>query len=403
MPPTETAALAARVLKGLDALHRRQVVHGGVRPSRIFHERIAKKGWHVKLLGAGVTSLTRREWADDAALQSYAPPEWLATGGWGAASDVYAVAIMMRHCMTGAAGVPREGAVEPGSERERDLAALIAECTSPNVAARPDSAAAMLDRVLKLYPEREPTGQTGRSTRWTEGRFVGRSTAVPLALPPAVESRTTVARNQKAAIVRARSVAVAVTATMAALVVLGLFVQAQRRERVLAEMVTTRSAAAHAIVVTAAARVETHAQPTASARTVVAPASDASVVAVDTAPAHHESHARPPSASTTATSGTNPNVSGAPSPRSDGASAEVSIHASEPCALVFDGTMRGEIGTLRVTVAPGTHQITCRRHASTQRLVVHAIAGRRVVVQLLITGEAEISSEAMEGTVAHSN
>ncbi|MEI8256752.1 MAG: protein kinase [Deltaproteobacteria bacterium] len=396
-PADEAAAEIARILKGLEALHLRDLVHGGLRPSRVFHERIKGRGWHVKLLSTGVSSHSREYVAGEGRLARYAPPEWLAGGAWLAPADVWVTGVLLFELLANRS--PFAGSEPPqvvaknfdptsvataGLEAPTELLELIASALHPDPSLRPATAAEMLDHLVAIFPQPDGRASTASIRRhWTQGKFVARP-AVPLALPPVAESRTSVARRHDKDVISAQWKAMAATAFGAA-VVFGLWQWHPWRVE------GSPLGEAPARVVVPVATVDASVAPDLGRAPVVQPALVAVVVAavspVDAAPA--VAVVRAPGRHT----GVNPPAAAAP-PRESG-QGMLAFRVANPCTLYLDGEPRGHVSSLQLPLSAGSHEIVCRSSGATaQRVVVHIREGSVTRVRIGAMGEAEISTDA---------
>src|SRR5438309_7657101 len=122
--------VAAQVASALAAAHAQGLVHRDVTPANVMLSRTG-----VKVVDFGIAAVAGERDATVLGTPSYLAPEQRAGGPAQAATDVYALGLLLYHAATGR--LPRP----PGLQGvPRDGAALIAACLSSNPAARPGSA-----------------------------------------------------------------------------------------------------------------------------------------------------------------------------------------------------------------------------------------------------------------------
>ena len=125
LPLDQTIGLIDQVAAGLDAAHAAGLVHRDVKPANILLEQTGSE-WRAFLGDFGISKLT----ADAADLTStgqfvgtvdYVAPEQLEGGRVDARADVYSLACVAFHCLTG----------EPPFRRETQLATMFAHANAP--------------------------------------------------------------------------------------------------------------------------------------------------------------------------------------------------------------------------------------------------------------------------------
>src|SRR3989440_2257516 len=122
--------VAAQVASALAAAHAQGLVHRDVTPANVMLSRAG-----VKVVDFGIAALAGERDAAVLGTPSYLAPEQRAGGPAQAATDVYALGLLLYHASTGRLPKP------PGLQGvPRDGAAVIAACLSTDPAARPGSA-----------------------------------------------------------------------------------------------------------------------------------------------------------------------------------------------------------------------------------------------------------------------
>jgi DNA-binding beta-propeller fold protein YncE/tRNA A-37 threonylcarbamoyl transferase component Bud32 len=125
LPLDQTVGLIDQVAAGLDAAHAAGLVHRDVKPANILLEQTGSE-WRAFLGDFGISKLT----ADAADLTStgqfvgtvdYVAPEQLEGGRVDARADVYSLACVAFHCLTG----------EPPFRRDTQLATMFAHANAP--------------------------------------------------------------------------------------------------------------------------------------------------------------------------------------------------------------------------------------------------------------------------------
>jgi serine/threonine-protein kinase len=113
IPAASAARLTSQVAGALDAIHARELVHRDVKPSNILID--LERGWHPYLTDFGVARQSAPAsrltapggWVGTA---DYLAPEQLLGEQVSASADVYALAAVFHHCITGAVPFPRDDA-----------------------------------------------------------------------------------------------------------------------------------------------------------------------------------------------------------------------------------------------------------------------------------------------------
>lgn len=394
----EAASLAARVLKALDALHSRGFAHGGLRPSRVFHERVKGHGWHIKLLSAGVRSVTRADCLQDAGLTAYSPPEWLDGEPWTERSDLWCFGVMFHELLTGrrpfdgddphalrasAASGTHAAVTDFDPNMPSVWSSLIGSAIDPDPARRPENAGAMLDSLFIAYPQlaAERASAVPRRSDWTRGGFVGRPGARSSAVPT-TETAVRAARRKRStnAFVLGSVAGIGIAGVAGALLWMRL------REN--------RTAAAPVVV---AARPVVDAGGSAIAiapPTAVTPVPSNLVAAPQLPVAADAGAAMPgssnPHSSTHRTATHEPVTPAAPAPSGFGT---LRFRAVDSCALMLDGQQRGDVSRMELTLPEGTHVLTCHSRRGVQRLVVHIRSTQLTHVEITSTGEAAVFTD----------
>ena len=161
LPERQAAAFGAQLADALSAVHERGVVHRDVKPSNVLR---LERSEHVKLMDFGVAHLAVRSSAEGrrkatliAGTPDFMPPEQLAGGELGPATDLYALGATLFELLTGevpfASADPavRQGptpdprALRP--ELSPALAELLRRCLAPAPADRPQRAAELRDAL----------------------------------------------------------------------------------------------------------------------------------------------------------------------------------------------------------------------------------------------------------------
>ena len=131
LPWRSAVRVAAQVASALAAAHAQGLVHRDVTPANV----MLSRGGGVKVVDFGIAAAVGERDRAVLGTPSYLAPEQRAGGPAQAATDVYALGLLLYHAATGR--LPRP----PGLQGvPRDGAALIAACLSSNPAARPGSA-----------------------------------------------------------------------------------------------------------------------------------------------------------------------------------------------------------------------------------------------------------------------
>jgi predicted ATPase len=182
LPPTRAVVLITQVARGLEAAHRRGLVHRDVKPSNVL---VAREGSaeHAYLSDFGLARLAA---AEDGQTEpgawigtlDYAAPEQLCGQPVDARADVYALGCLLYHALVGDVPYPgmdrgaRIGAKlagAPSALAAPELGALagpIATALARDPAARFASAGALADAVLAALREGETRTAEGPPLRW---------------------------------------------------------------------------------------------------------------------------------------------------------------------------------------------------------------------------------------------
>lgn len=113
LPPAAAVPLAVAVLDALDAAHRRGVVHRDVKPDNVLLARAGSlAAADVRLADFGIAAIVQDEGGPGTELigtPAYMPPELVAYGRCGPASDVYAVGVLLYELLAGRTPFAGEG------------------------------------------------------------------------------------------------------------------------------------------------------------------------------------------------------------------------------------------------------------------------------------------------------
>jgi serine/threonine protein kinase len=119
--PARAVRIVTQLAAALDAAHERGIVHRDVKPANA----LVTRGEHVYLTDFGVAKeigdkrgLTRAGWVGTF---DYVAPEQAEGGAPGPAADIYALAGVLAHCLTGSVPFPRDS----------DAATLLAHLSAP--------------------------------------------------------------------------------------------------------------------------------------------------------------------------------------------------------------------------------------------------------------------------------
>jgi serine/threonine-protein kinase len=177
LPWASAVRVAAQVASALAAAHAQGLVHRDVTPANVM---LSRGG--VKVVDFGIAAVAGERDAAVLGTPSYLAPEQRAGGPAQAATDVYALGLLLYHAATGRLPKP------PGLQGvPRDGAAVIAACLSTDPAARPGSA--VLARRLAELGGRpapaQPAAPVRRSARTPvpSTRFLTRRDAPPPWIP----------------------------------------------------------------------------------------------------------------------------------------------------------------------------------------------------------------------------
>lgn len=156
LAPAAAVPLAAAVLDALDAAHRRGVVHRDVKPDNVL---LARPGSlaaaDVRLADFGIAGIVQDEGASGTELvgtPAYMPPELVAYGKFGPASDVYAVGVLLYELLAGRTPFAGEGTHMTLGMRQ------VEDAPPPLPVAEP--LREVLHRLLSKDPGARPTAAT---------------------------------------------------------------------------------------------------------------------------------------------------------------------------------------------------------------------------------------------------
>ena len=168
----EALRIAEEVAKGLAHAHQRGVLHRDLKPANVF---LCEDG-RVKLLDFGLAHLLGTEGGSSGGTPTYmAPEQWTGSSGT-AASDVFALGVLLHRMFTGELPPPDanggrdttelgKGPPLPRSAGPRPLRELVARCLSPDPAQRPANGAAVLEALTKARRDLERRKTTRRLRR----------------------------------------------------------------------------------------------------------------------------------------------------------------------------------------------------------------------------------------------
>ncbi|MBT8083865.1 MAG: serine/threonine protein kinase [Woeseia sp.] len=100
VPPLQTVALAAAILRGLSEAHRRSIIHRDIKPSNVL---LGYNG-SIKLTDFGVASLTSKNPESGQMIigsPGYIAPETISTNVYSEMTDMFAVGVMLYRCLAG--------------------------------------------------------------------------------------------------------------------------------------------------------------------------------------------------------------------------------------------------------------------------------------------------------------
>jgi serine/threonine protein kinase len=182
LPPRRTRQLVGQLAATLALVHEDGIVHGDVKPGNV----LLGPGDRVTLTDFGVAGPTRTQHSDVAVgTPHYLSPEQVRGRPVTAATDVYALGLVLLECLTATRAYPGPAAVAAAARLHRaptvpsyvpaDLAALVREMTDLDPARRPTAAAvaARLESpdtrtdttLLPVGPPTRPVAVEGRQ-RW---------------------------------------------------------------------------------------------------------------------------------------------------------------------------------------------------------------------------------------------
>ncbi|MHB1845950.1 MAG: protein kinase domain-containing protein [Deltaproteobacteria bacterium] len=161
LPERQALAYAAQVADALAAVHERQVVHRDVKPSNIVRlegrEQVKLMDFGVAHLGAGGEAGPRRKATLIAGTPDFMPPEQLAGGELGPATDLYALGGTLYELLTGQVPFPtpdptaRVGAPPDPRALRPDISErtsqLVRHCLAPRPEDRPQRADELRDAL----------------------------------------------------------------------------------------------------------------------------------------------------------------------------------------------------------------------------------------------------------------
>jgi streptogramin lyase len=221
----DAARLVAQVAHGLDAAHARGLVHRDVKPGNILlagsrgeeHAYLTDFGLSVEGGGQGVVTRTG-QWVGTVA---YIAPEQLRGAAVDARTDVYALAGVLHHCLTGEVPFP--------GEHELDALSAHLSRSPPRPSALVPAVPVAFDRVVARGMSKDPArrypsaGDLGRAalaaSRGERAPRAERSVAVGPAAPQSVDDGRVRALRRRP-MVAAAIAAVALVALVVAVVVL---------------------------------------------------------------------------------------------------------------------------------------------------------------------------------------
>jgi serine/threonine-protein kinase len=145
------ALLASQALSALGAAHAAGIVHRDIKPDNLFVVPVSARREVVKVLDFGVAKLLKEEFTTGGTLLgtlAYMAPEQARSRNVDGRADLYAIAAVMYHALTGR--LPLEAPTHPGM-----LSAILKEVPKPVLALRPDvdpAFCAIVDRGLNKEP-----------------------------------------------------------------------------------------------------------------------------------------------------------------------------------------------------------------------------------------------------------
>jgi serine/threonine-protein kinase len=199
-------AIAAEVARGLAAAHATGVVHRDLKPGNVLIETggravITDFGIACALSGDVRLTVDAGAWIGTPA---YMSPEQLRGEPLDGKSDVYALGVMLFELLTGELPFSGDGAlqvalarlarapIDPRSLAPMDdaVAELVLSCLALDVKARPESAAALADRLDLLASAGAPTIASAPSTQQIAGAAPTRATPKPTYVATTVGDRS---------------------------------------------------------------------------------------------------------------------------------------------------------------------------------------------------------------------
>lgn len=153
----ETLALGLELAEALIAIHSAGIIHRDIKPGNLFIHRVEPDAELLKVIDFGVA---RVSWAETRLTRSgvrigtfgYAPPEQEEGADVDARSDLFAVGVTLRECLTGLSPAPGVQTVSAprGVELEEGWVRFLEDLTAPSPDHRLASAREMRDRLLGL-------------------------------------------------------------------------------------------------------------------------------------------------------------------------------------------------------------------------------------------------------------
>lgn len=102
LPPAAALRLFSEVASALDELHRRALVHGSLSARTVLLQRSKSGSMRAKVIALGRAHLAPAQTKNSPPPEgSYSSPEVVASRQYGAASDIWALGVLLFHCVTG--------------------------------------------------------------------------------------------------------------------------------------------------------------------------------------------------------------------------------------------------------------------------------------------------------------